>query len=353
MSTGNSVPPAELLVAANEDAAVFYRQQLISSAEPGPRRYLTERGFAQLLEDTRWTVGFAPYGWTHLRDHMSSLGYSDATLVSAGLLVQGRRGTPYDRFRGRITFGIRNDARQLVGFCARSAPNARGNAPKYLNTPDTHLFQKHAELFGLGEHLDRGASGSRVVVVEGPLDAIAVDFCSPTAPDHFVALALCGTAVSATHAKHIRALSPTAVVVVLDEDGAGRAGRERAYLRLRECVTDLLCPTLPSGSDPADVLLASGPAALNMHLASTRPLADQLVDDRLGLWHNLNESAEARVACLRETATLVARMRPADLTHVAARLPTDLNLSQQTVTRELAERVAPREDPPGRSGPFQ
>jgi DNA primase len=351
MSTGNSVPPVELLVAANEDAAVFYRQQLIASAEAGPRRYLAERGFAQLLEDTRWTVGFAPDGWTNLRDHMSSLGYSDATLVSAGLLVQGRRGTPYDRFRGRITFGIRNDARQLVGFCARSAPNARGNAPKYLNTSDTQLFQKHAELFGLGEQLDRGTAGSSVVVVEGPLDAIAVDFCAQAAQDPFVALALCGTAVSAAHAEHIRALSPTAVVVVLDEDGAGRAGRERAYLQLRESVADLLCPALPKGSDPADVLLASGSTALRKQLAYTRPLADQLVDDRLGLWPNLNENAEARVACLRETATLVARLRPADLTLVAARLPTDLNLSQQTVTRELAERVSPREGPPGPTSP--
>ena len=329
----------EQLTAANEDAATFYRRQLLGSDNSGPRRYLAERGFLQLLDDTPWTVGFAPNGWTELRDHLSALGYSDQTLVSAGLLVQGRRMIPYDRFRGRITFGIRNRSGELVGFTARSAPDRSAHVPKYLNTPATTLFDKKAELFGLGEQIARGKVSRRVAVVEGPLDAIAVDLAESGSRNPLAAMALCGTALSARHADHIKSLDPSTALVVLDEDRAGRAGRERAYLQLKEGVGELHCPTFPKGLDPADVLLTSGPLELQRLLASTRPLADQLVDDRLASWPNLSENAEARVACLRETAALVTQMRTADLTREAGRLAGELHLSQQTVTRELTERV--------------
>jgi DNA primase len=224
--------------------------------------------------------------------------------------------------------------------------------PKYLNTPATALFDKKAELFGLGEQIARGNEPKSVVVVEGPLDAIAVDLTDSASQDRLAALALCGTAISARHAEHIRSLDPSAVLVVLDEDRAGRDGRERAYLQLKEGVGELLCPTFPKGSDPAGVLFTSGPLELQKLLSFSRPLADQLVDDRLASWPNLSENAEARVACLRETATLVARMRPTDLTREAARLPAELNLSQQTVTRELTEQVtAGRSCVSTRSGP--
>ncbi|WP_081683091.1 toprim domain-containing protein [Marmoricola sp. URHB0036] len=339
MSTNASPASTDRLVAANEDAATFYRRQLMSPENVGPRAYLSQRGFGQLLEDNHWTVGFAPDGWTSLRDHLSALGYTNETLLSAGLLAESRRG-PYDRFRGRITFGIRNDAGELVGFTARSAPYADARVPKYLNTPATRLFHKSAELFGLGEQVIHGAESTLVAIVEGPLDAIAIDIAGRESPDHISALALCGTVLSATHVGHVQSLSPRAVIVVLDEDAAGRSGRERAYLQLRDRIEHLLCPTFPLDHDPADIFRASGGITLREHLASTRPLADQLVDDRLASWPNLDDNAEARVACLRETAALVACMGPADLTREAGRLPAALNLSQQTVTRELAERVA-------------
>ena len=102
------------LVAAHEDAAEFYRRTLLGPEGAGPRRYLTERGFGALLDQTPWTVGYAPPGWTRLRDHLTDLGYRDQTLLDAGLTRTSRRGTPIDSFRNRLTFGIRDTDRALV-----------------------------------------------------------------------------------------------------------------------------------------------------------------------------------------------------------------------------------------------
>ena len=258
MSTSNSVPPVELLVAANEDAAVFYRQQLIGSAdldragtlrrEALPSSWRTPAGpLASRRTDGQTSATTCRRSGTRMRPSFPQVSRPRSTRDAV---------RPVPRTDHLRHPQWRSDNWSASARVQRPTPWQRAEVPEHARHESVSEARR---VVRSRRTLGSRRSGSRVVVVEGPLDAIAVDFCSPTAPDHFVALALCGTALSATHAEHIHALSPTAVVVVLDEDGAGRAGRERAYLQLRECVTDLLCPTLPSGSDPADVLLASGP----------------------------------------------------------------------------------------------
>lgn len=344
-----TVEPA-VLAAANEDAAQFFRAQLLAPSHVGPRAYLTARGFARLLGDTVWTVGYAPTGWTSLVDHLAALGYSDATLLQAGLATRCRRGSLIDRFRDRLTFGIRDLDGELVGFTARCRPAADGVVPKYLNTPTTALYHKNEVLFGLGEHTDQLRTAATLVIVEGPLDAIAVaatntDNPAPgTVSEHaYAPAALCGTALTDAHASQIAKLIASDVIVALDEDHAGHHAAENAYLQLARHTDHLYAPRPWKRNDPADILQASGPRGIREHLRSLIPLGKQVIVRRLATWRDLGQNAETDLSALREIANLIAAAQPRNVALLAHQLVEDLALDVPTVNRELAEAVAPNE----------
>jgi DNA primase len=339
-----STPRAEddgqraLLVAAHEDAAEFYRRTLLGPEGDGPRSYLIDRGFEALLDQSRWTVGYAPPGWTRLHDHLTNLGYSDETLLAAGLTCLNRRGTPIDCLRDRITFGIRDAERALVGFTARCSPRTRSHVPKYLNTRTTAIYDKSQLLFGLGEvtHPDHGA----IVLTEGPLDAIAVDLAR-IGPMRLRPLALCGTALTQNHRNAITALEPSQVILALDADEAGAQARENAYRVLRT-TTDITALTRHNGIDLAETLERNGPEGVNTLLDNPRPAIDAIIDARLTTWPNRTDNAEAAIACLRSLARLLSDLRPADMARQATRLRESIQLPTAVISRELAEAITTR-----------
>lgn len=324
-------PSRDQLIAANEDAAAFYRRHLVGPDGDGPRRYLSGRGFAALLEDTPWTVGHAPVAWTALHDHLSELGYSDETQLAAGLTLISRRGHVIDRFRDRLTFGIRDHQGHLVGFTARTGPEGRD--PKYLNTPKTELFDKSQLLFGLGEATTSPATSC--VVVEGPLDAIAVTLADPAT---YVALALCGTALTASHAQAIRSTAHTELILALDADPAGTRALENAAAALSDQRTAAV--RWPQ-HDPAGLLADAGPQAVSEALSTARPATDVLIELHLASWPDRLDNAEAAIACLREAAAVIARVRPSDVAGLATQLSRETKLPLLTVTTELTEALSP------------
>jgi DNA primase len=337
--TASSTLPRAELVEANEQAARFYREQLLHGSADGPRSYLQARGFQALLQETLWTIGYAPARWTPTRDHLLKQGFSPEVLLAAGLVSTTRTGGTIDRFRDRLTFGIRDLDGNLVGFTARCAPGASASVPKYLNTPRTALYDKGSILFGLGEQAHHLRDGFNLVLVEGPLDALAVDLVNSAGSTRFAPLAACGTAITLTHGAVIAGLVQGHVIVALDRDPAGMKATEAAYDALRGQSASLFTASLPRRSDPAQTLTVAGTSGLQRHLTQLRPLADAIVDDRIAARPNLDGNAEARVACLRQVTRVVARMTPEDATHQAARLSSILGLDQETVTRELTDAV--------------
>jgi len=331
-------PPAERarLVAANDDAADFYRRTLLGPEGDGPRRYLTDRGFAALLDDTQWTVGYAPAGWTRLRDHLIHLGYREETLAAAGLTRISSLGNPIDSFRDRITFGIRDLDGDLVGFTARCAPGAPTHVPRYLNTRATVIYDKSRVLFGLGE--EAGCSRGAVVLTEGPLDAIAADLSNDSTARTAV-FAVCGTALTNDHRNAIAALVPLRIVLAFDGDDAGRRASENAY-RVLKRIADVDAIEDIGKRDVADVLSSEGPEAVHRVLEGHRPAFDAIIDARLASWPNRSESAEAAIACLRSIARLVADLEPEDVARPAIRLRDSLKVPTTVITRELADAIA-------------
>jgi DNA primase len=331
-----------LLLATNEAAATYFRSALLSDPGAGPRGYLTDRGFAALLNDTPWTVGYAPAGWTRLRDHFRHLGFTDSALLDAGLVTTASTGNLIDRFRGRLTFGIRDHNGDLVGFTARAAPRAAPRVPKYLNTPRTSLYDKSHALLGVGEQAAHLRSGATPVLVEGALDAVAVGLTDRDGAPRLAPVSPCGTALTDHQAALLGAVTTgDRVIVAFDRDRPGAHAAARAYPLLRPKFATLRATRVPPDTDPADLLRLSGPTGLRHHLENTTSLATRIVDDYLATWPQRRSNAEARVACLRGVARLVCGMTPPDVTEQAGRLPYLLGFTQETVTRELIEAAAP------------
>jgi DNA primase len=339
-------------------AGRFYQSQLAGSWVPG---YLASRRLdAALLPTSPWKIGYAPASWTALRDHLRGLGFTDADMLTAGLVVNGRNGQLRDHFRDRLIIPLRAEDGTATGFIARRHPGAGpDHGPKYLNTPDTPVFTKGHILAGLAEGRGAFQRGAQPVLTEGPLDAIAVSIAGEGA---FAGVAPCGTALTGNQVAALARTIPLAdrgVLLALDGDTAGRAAAVRAYWRLAPVTSSLTTLTLPDSTDPAGLLETGDRATLRKALTSgTRSLADLVTDSRIDDWARGRELVftELQIGALRAAATAIANM-PAD--HVgpqAARLcalfSETYGWTPQEVTTEIIDTIE-RQLTSARIGPVQ
>ena len=221
------------------------------------------------------SAGYAPPGWTHLVDHFRRRGVNDDELLAVGLACTARTGRLIDRFRDRLVLPI-HDGDTVVGFVTRRHPDAGDDhGPKYLNTPATPLFHKGDVLYGRNQQaLDNGAVP---VLVEGPLDALAV---TAAAGVRYLGVAPLGTALTHTQAR-LLAGAHHSPIVALDADPAGQVAAERAYWLLTQHATSPSSIALPAGADPASLLHERGPRPLAATLNGAHALAQDLLDARV------------------------------------------------------------------------
>ena len=256
---------------AMEAAVQFYRLQLNAARAVEARAYLERRG---LRPETiaAFEIGFAPDSRTALLEHLTGKGFPREKLVTAGLVgVPEGGGTPYDRFRGRIMFPIRDPRGRAIAFGARAI--APGQEPKYLNSPETPLFDKGRNLFNAGPARAAAAKAGTVVVAEGYMDVIAL---AEAGISH--AVAPLGTAITEEQLHLLWRISAEPVVA-LDGDRAGLSAARRLIdlaLPLLEPGRALRFALLPAGQDPDDVIRAGGAAAMTAVLAASVPMVDLL-----------------------------------------------------------------------------
>jgi DNA primase len=309
-AVGRDRAPKTRFVEANRAAQQFFAGQLTSlpEAETG-RRFLSERGFDQAAAE-RFGVGYAPKGWDALTKHLRTLGYSDAELLTGGLLSQGQRGV-YDRFRGRLVWPIHSPSGDVIGFGARRLYDD-DTGPKYLNTPETPVYRKGEVLFGLDLARREIARSQQAVVVEGYTDVMA---CHLSGVE--TAVATCGTSFGEDHVRVLRRLLDDRnelrgeVVFTFDGDSAGRKAAVRAFTEDRHFVTQLYVAVEPSGLDPCELWQTRGPDAVRELVAGRVPLSEFVVKDVLSGFDLGNP--EGRVAALRAAAPLVARTKDRSL----------------------------------------
>jgi DNA primase len=307
-------PDRDRLLAANAAAADYFAAQYPDSWAPG---YLRQRLGADGLDSPPGTaprLGYAPAGWTGLTEHLRGAGFTDDEILTAGLGTRARTGRVVDRFRDRLVLpiraaGARPDA-GVVGFVGRRSPaaDAAGDdqrTPKYLNTGHTPLYRKGEQLFGLAEAAATLDRGGVAVLVEGPLDALAVEAATGGS---MAGVAVLGTALTDAQAGRLRdalGAGSDRVVVATDADPAGRLAATRAYAALTGHGLDPRAAQLPAGLDPAALAEQLGPAALADTLAGGEPMGRQLVtqylDGRELRW------AEDRVTAARDAARIITQ----------------------------------------------
>jgi DNA primase catalytic core len=265
---------AKRIVEINQLSLAYFRRHFPSS---WAQQYLADRFGDDITDSPRFQPGHAPAGWTNLVDHLRRHRVTDQEMTITGIAVTASTGRLIDRFRDRIVFPIVHCG-QILGFVGRRRPDltdADRAGPRYLNTSDTPLFHKGAQLFGALE--DQFSSGVIPVIVEGPMDAIAVTLAGR---GRYIGVAPLGTSLTDEQA-HQLARSGTQPIVATDADVAGHIAAERDFWILSCYRLDPLYARLPDGTDPADLLAVMGPTGLIEALAGAQPLAQRLIDERL------------------------------------------------------------------------
>jgi DNA primase catalytic core len=298
----------ERMVEVNQLSLDYFRRHFPSS---WGQQYLRDRFGQDLTNDSRFQPGQAPAGWTGLVDDLRRHRVTDQEIKVTGVAVVTSTGRLIDRFRDRVVFPIIHNG-EVLGFIGRRHPNLTDDrrAPKYLNTADTPLFHKGAQLFGALER--PSADGAIPVIVEGPMDAVAVTIASD---GRHIAVATLGTSLTDEQAAQLTAICPHPVVAT-DADIAGQIAAERDFWLLTPYRLDPLYLRLPEGSDPADLLCRAGPAALTEALDGAQPLAQRLLDERLT---NLPPT-QALLEAVRVVAARPSRHWHPDSSEISSRL---------------------------------
>ena len=249
-----------------------------------PKSYMRERFGYDLAGHELFAPGYAPSGWTNLIEHLHHHGVTDTEMSVVGVTTATRDGRAIDKFRDRLTFPIRSERGEILGFVARRHPRLNDATPKagpkYLNTADTALFHKGAQLFGLSQDLI--ATGATPVIVEGPTDAIAVTLASAGL---YLGVAPLGTALTDDQAIGLaRIFQHTGrdPIVATDADSAGRIAAERDFWKLAAVGLEPRYVALRDGDDPASLLTAHGPAALAGALRRQVPLVEVALNTHRG-----------------------------------------------------------------------
>ncbi|TMQ90191.1 hypothetical protein ETD83_36530 [Actinomadura soli] len=316
------------------DAQRFFRARLAASWVPA---YLAGRGFPPGVQ-RHWQIGYAPAGPHALTDHLRTLGHGDDDIAAAGLARPDGAGRLRDTFRDRAMFAIRAPDGAIAGYIGRRRDGGPG--PKYLNGPDTSLFHKGEVLYGLHEARDRLAAGARPVLVEGPLDAIAVTMAGPA---EYAAVATCGLALTAAQLDALGEaadLGGAGVLVALDGDPAGRSGTVRAWERLAGVGGPVEIAGLPDGRDPASLLQVEGRAAVLQALGTRTPLIDAVVDAAVERAGGTLATPEDRLAAIRAASRIIAA-RPAEAARQVVRVASRVDVPPALITEVLVDTVSP------------
>ena len=269
----NANPETRDLYGAMEAASTFFRDQLANSGKA--RAYVEKRGIAKDIVE-RYAIGYAPDGFSVLRDALGTDPRRMQLLERGGLFSKNDKGHVYDKFRDRLMFPIHDRRGRTIAFGGRVIDPE--DSPKYLNSPETALFHKGRELYGLWQARQANQKLERLIVVEGYMDVVALFQHGVTQ-----AVATLGTATTADHAELLFRNAPD-VYFCFDGDAAGRRAGWRAVESVLPRMKDgrqAFFLFLPDGEDPDTIVRKEGAVGFDARLAQATPLS-QFFFDELG-----------------------------------------------------------------------
>ncbi|EGR3452798.1 DNA primase [Vibrio parahaemolyticus] len=275
--------------------AQFYRNQLKQPSSKVAIEYLKDRGLSGEIVQ-KFGIGYVADEWDLVRKNFGQNKYNQDMLVTGGMLIENDKGNRYDRFRGRIMFPIRDRRGRVIGFGGRVLGEG---TPKYLNSPETPIFHKGKELYGLYEVLQAHREPAQILVVEGYMDVVAL---AQYGVDYSVA-----SLGTSTTGDHIQMLFRQTNTVVCCYDG-DRAGKEAAWRALENALQFLKTGNtlkflfLPDGEDPDSYVRKYGKAAFEQQIEQATPLSSYLFDNLIEL-HQINLGNNEGKSALRAYAS--------------------------------------------------
>lgn len=269
----------------------FYRSQLKQSANKHAIEYLKDRGLSGEIVQ-KFGIGFVADEWDAVRKNFGQQKDAQEMLVTGGMLIENDNGNRYDRFRGRVMFPIRDRRGRVIGFGGRVIGDG---TPKYLNSPETPIFHKGKELYGLYEVLQAYREPPQVLVVEGYMDVVAL---AQYGVDYSVA-----SLGTSTTGDHLQMLFRQTSTVVCCYDG-DRAGREAAWRALENALSYLKSGNvlkflfLPDGEDPDSYIRQFGKEAFEKEVQNATPLSEYLFTNLTSQVKVGNNEGKAALAAL-------------------------------------------------------
>lgn len=310
---------------ANATAAAFFEKMLAEHPLAGhalaelERRGLNPEAPTDTVADAlqAFRIGYAPYGWSQLGDHLRDIGISHRAAESVGLLAPRKSGAGhYDRFRHRLMFAVVDLQGRVIGFSGRTLPepseeelrtlrieplsSSRGDPPpKYVNSPESPIYKKREVVFGLYQARQALRADGECVLVEGNFDVVTLH-----AHGLKNVVAPLGTAFTPEQAKQIKRFTPT-VVLLFDGDAAGRHAAEAGREPCREAGLNGKVATLPEGADPDQLVREHGAEAARRVIGAARGLLEYLIDTAMDASFSATD-ARGRAARIREVTELLA-----------------------------------------------
>ena len=321
------------LLELNKQAARFYYDTLRSPLGEPMRKYIAKRQLTPAYVK-RFGLGAAPDSWDSLIKAMTVQGFEKGELLDAGLVVAGKNGGIYDKFRNRLMLPVIDSTGDILGFTSRVMDNS---TPKYLNTPETAIFKKRSILYGI--QWAKLTKRSFFLLVEGNLDVITLH---QAGIDN--AVATMGTALTAEHARLIGRYT-NELVLCYDNDSAGVEATQRAMAVLKDTtlrvrVLQLPRRKTPEGElvkqDPDDFIKFQGPAAFERLLAGSADQSEYRLET-IQQKYDLAKT-EDRAAFLKEAAQMIAQLSsPVEREIYAGRAAQAAEVSKEAMVREVED----------------
>ncbi len=321
------------LLELNKQAARFYYETLKSPQGKPMRQYITKRKLNSAYVK-RFGLGAAPDSWDSLIKAMTAQGFAKGELLEAGLVVAGKNGGIYDKFRNRLMLPVIDATGEILGFTSRVMDNS---TPKYLNTPETAIFKKRSILYGI--QWAKLTKRSFFLLVEGNLDVITLH---QAGIDN--AVATMGTALTADHARLIGKYTKE-LVLCYDNDAAGVEATQRAMTVLKDTgfrvrVLQLPRRKTPEGElvkqDPDDFIKFQGAAAFERLLAGSADQSEYRLET-IQKKYDLTKTDE-RTAFLKEAAQMIAQLSsPVEREIYAGKAAEAASVSKEAMVREVED----------------
>lgn len=321
----------ERLLELNRQAARWFHEQLHAPAGAAGAAYLFEKRQLSKATVTRFGLGVAPEGWDNLITAMAAQGYDKRDLLDGGLAVKNQNGRIYDRFRNRVMFPIINIRGEVIGFGGRVLDDS---SPKYLNSPDTPVYNKSRNLFAL--NIAKKSKQGFLILTEGYMDTISLHQAG-----FDCAVASLGTSLTAEHAQLISRYCDQAVIAY-DGDGAGVAAAQRAIPILEKTGMKVKVLRITGAKDPDEYIKTYGAQAFRKLIDQS----DNHIEYRLNqirAKYNLEDDGQ-KVEFLRECAAMVASLRsPLERDIYGARAAEAVGVSPEAMAQEIRDELRRRQ----------